>query len=116
MAMPISVTSGQPQPPGLPGLPAPAGYPAGGGRGRAGLGRLVTAIRRNRKATAGAALLLLFALIALFPGLIPHYSPTEIFFGPKCPSCYSGRPWCRAPRRRRTGSAPTWRGTTCSPR
>jgi peptide/nickel transport system permease protein len=89
MAMPISVTSGQPQPPGLPGLPTPAGYPAGGGRGRAGLGRLVTAIRRNRKATAGAALLLLFALIALFPGLIPHYSPTEIFFGPKCPSCYS---------------------------
>jgi peptide/nickel transport system permease protein len=88
MAMPISVTSGQAEPGSLPGLPGPDGYPAGG-RGRNGLGRLVTAIRRNRKATAGVVLLLLFTLIALFPGLIPHHSPTQIFLGPKCPSCYS---------------------------
>jgi peptide/nickel transport system permease protein len=87
MAMPISVVSGQPQ---QAGLPDPAGYPgAGGARGRAALTRLARAVRHNRKATVGAILLLLFTLIALFPGLVPHYSPTEIFYGPKCPTCYS---------------------------
>jgi len=85
MAVPISVSSGPPA-----GLPDPSALPAPQGAGqRAALSRLTTAIRRNRKATAGAILILLFTLIALFPGLIPHYSPTEIFYGAKCPSCYS---------------------------
>jgi peptide/nickel transport system permease protein len=84
MAMPISVASA-PQ----PGLPDPSALPlAAGARGRP-LSRLTTAIRRNRKATAGLILLLLFILIALFPSLIPHYSPTELFYGPKCATCYS---------------------------
>jgi peptide/nickel transport system permease protein len=85
MAVPISVSSGPPA-----GLPDPSALPAPqGARGRPALSRLTTAIRRNRKATAGVILLLLFTLIALFPGLIPHYNPTEIFYGAKCPSCYS---------------------------
>jgi peptide/nickel transport system permease protein len=85
MAVPISVSSGQ-----RTGLPSPSAFPAGGGvRRRAGLRRLTTAIRRNRKATAGVILLLLFTLVALFPNVIPHYNPNEIFYGPKCPSCYS---------------------------
>jgi peptide/nickel transport system permease protein len=72
------------------GLPDPSALPtAGGARGRAGAGRLTAAIRRNRKATAGVILLLIFTIIALFPSLIPHYSPTEIFYAPKCPTCYS---------------------------
>ena len=85
MAVPISVSSGPPA-----GLPDPSALPAPqGAKQRAALSRLTTAIRRNRKATAGAILLLLFILIALFPGLIPHYNPTQIFYGAKCPSCYS---------------------------
>jgi peptide/nickel transport system permease protein len=85
MAVPISVSSGPPA-----GLPDPSALPAPqGARHRAALSRLTTAIRRNRKATAGVILLVLFTLIALFPNLIPHYSPTEIFYGPKCASCYS---------------------------
>ena len=85
MAVPISVSSGPPA-----GLPDPSALPAPqGARSRPALSRLTTAIRRNRKATAGAILLLLFTLIALFPALIPHYSPTQIFYGAKCPSCYS---------------------------
>ena len=86
MGMPPSVSSA----PVSTGLPEPSALPAApGARGRTALSRLTTAIRRNRKATAGVILLLLFTLIALFPNLIPHYSPTEIFYGPKCPSCYS---------------------------
>jgi len=85
MAAPISVTSGQPA-----GLPDPSALPAAqGARGRAALSRLTAAVRHNRKATVGVILLLLFTLVALFPDLIPHYRPTEIFYGPKCPSCYS---------------------------
>jgi peptide/nickel transport system permease protein len=85
MTMPISVTTGQPT-----GLPDPSVLPTSqGARRRTALSRLTTAVRRNRKATVGAVLLLLFILVALFPNLIPHYNPTEIFYGPKCPSCYS---------------------------
>jgi peptide/nickel transport system permease protein len=85
MAMPISVSSGQ-----QTGLPDPSVLPTSqGARGRTALSRLTTAIRRNRKATVGVILLLLFTLVALFPNLIPHYNPVEIFYGPKCPSCYS---------------------------
>jgi peptide/nickel transport system permease protein len=103
MAMPISVNS-VPPPAGLPG---PSALPvAPGARGRTVLSRLATAIRRNRKATAGVILLLLFTLIALFPVLIPHYSPTEIFYAPKCPSCYSQPALVQA-----TPSSAHWLGT-----
>ena len=102
MAVPISVTGEPPI-----GLPDPSALPAApGARGRKPLSRLTTAIRRNRKATAGVILLLLFTLIALFPGLIPHYSPTEIFYAPKCPTCYSQPALVQA-----TPSSAHWLGT-----
>jgi len=102
MAVPISVSGGPPV-----GLPDPSALPAApGARGRKPLSRLTTAIRRNRKATAGVILLLLFTLIALFPGLIPHYSPTEIFYAPKCPTCYSQPALVQA-----TPSSAHWLGT-----
>jgi len=102
MAVPISV-SGEPP----AGLPDPSALPAApGARGRKPLSRLTTAIRRNRKATAGVILLLLFTVIALFPGLIPHYSPTEIFYAPKCPTCYSQPALVQA-----TPSSAHWLGT-----
>ena len=42
--------------------------------------RIWRAVRRNRKATAGALLLLFFCFLGLFPGLIAHHSPTaEIY-------------------------------------
>jgi len=100
--MPISVSTGQ-----APGLTGQADLPgAPTARGRSGLRRFTTAIRRNRKATAGVILLALFTLIALFPGLIPHYSPTEIFLGPQCPTCYSRPALVQA-----TLSAVHWLGT-----
>ena len=102
MAVPISV-SGEPP----AGLPGPSALPAAqGARGRKPLSRLTTAIRRNGKATAGVILLLLFTIIALFPGLIPHYSPTEIFYAPKCPTCYSQPALVQA-----TPSSAHWLGT-----
>ena len=102
MAVPISVSGGPPV-----GLPDPSALPAApGARGRKPLSRLTTAIRRNRKATAGVILLLLFTIIALFPGLIPHYSPTEIFYAPKCPTCYSQPALVQA-----TPSSAHWLGT-----
>ena len=45
------------------------------GSGRA-LGRIGRAVRSSRKATIGAVLLVIFILIALFPGVIAHDSPT----------------------------------------
>jgi peptide/nickel transport system permease protein len=102
MAVPISVSGRQ-----SVGLPGPSGLPAGvGERRRAGLGRLTTAIRRNRKATAGVILLLLFTLVALFPNLIPHYNPARIFYAPMCPSCYSAPALIQA-----SPSAAHWLGT-----
>ena len=43
--------------------------------------RIWRAVRRNRKATAGAILLLLFCFLGLFPGLIAHDSPTAEIYG-----------------------------------
>jgi peptide/nickel transport system permease protein len=43
--------------------------------------RIWRAVRRNRKATAGAILLLFFCFLALFPGLIAHDSPTAEIYG-----------------------------------
>ena len=41
------------------------------------LGRIGRAVRLNRKATIGSVLLAIFILIALFPGVIAHDSPTQ---------------------------------------
>jgi peptide/nickel transport system permease protein len=49
--------------------------------GRA-LARVGRAIRSNRKATAGTILLVIFILIALFPGVIAHDSPTADAYPP----------------------------------
>jgi peptide/nickel transport system permease protein len=64
--------------------PAAAGLPlAGGGgtiSGARSLRRMARAITANRKATFGAALLVLFIFIAAFPGLIAHDNPqAEIY-------------------------------------
>jgi peptide/nickel transport system permease protein len=40
------------------------------------LGRIGRAVRSNRKATSGAVLLLIFILVALFPGVIAHDNPS----------------------------------------
>lgn len=66
MAMPVS---------GVP-TETPVSQPAELGSGR-GLGRIGRAVRLNRKATIGAVLLGIFILIALFPGVIAHDSPTQ---------------------------------------
>jgi peptide/nickel transport system permease protein len=43
--------------------------------------RIWRAVRRNRKATAGAILLFLFCFLGLFPGLIAHDDPTAEIYG-----------------------------------
>jgi peptide/nickel transport system permease protein len=47
------------------------------------LGRLGRAVRSNRKATAGAILLAIFFLVALFPGVIARDNPTADAYQPK---------------------------------
>jgi peptide/nickel transport system permease protein len=46
------------------------------------LGRIGRAVRSNRKATAGTVLLVIFILVALFPGLIAHDNPSADAFAP----------------------------------
>ena len=50
---------------------------------RRALGRFGRAVRLNRKATVGGVLLLIFILIALFPGVIAHDSPTQDAYPPQ---------------------------------
>jgi peptide/nickel transport system permease protein len=76
MLRPVTPPAGAPA-----GLPEPA--PAAGlqaRRGRQGLTRLVRAVRSNRKATAGAVLLALFCLVALFPGVIARDDPSATIY------------------------------------
>jgi peptide/nickel transport system permease protein len=47
------------------------------------LARMARAIRSNRKATAGTILLVLFLLIALFPGVLAHDNPSLDAYKPK---------------------------------
>jgi peptide/nickel transport system permease protein len=47
------------------------------------LARIGRAIRSNRKATAGTVLIVLFILIALFPGVIAHESPSQDAYAPQ---------------------------------
>lgn len=53
-----------------------AAAPAGGRLSSGALRNLAQAIRGNRKATVGAALLLIFVLIAIFPGVIARDNPS----------------------------------------
>jgi peptide/nickel transport system permease protein len=46
------------------------------------LGRIGRAVRSNHKATAGAVILLIFILVALFPGLIAHDQPNADAYAP----------------------------------
>ena len=55
--------------------------PVGSQAGR----RIWQAVRRNRKATAGAVLLLFFCFLGLFPGLIAHDDPTAEVYGRSLP-------------------------------
>jgi peptide/nickel transport system permease protein len=45
---------------------------------RSALRRVTKAVRTNRKATIGVVLMAIFILVALFPGLITHQSPSAI--------------------------------------
>src|SRR5205085_10541564 len=42
--------------------------------------RLIRAVLRNRKAVAGAVILLVMAFVAAFPGLIAPYNPQATIF------------------------------------
>jgi peptide/nickel transport system permease protein len=80
MSMPISgtpVTLDQPgQPPGQAAQPArlPASH---------ALARMARAVRSNRKATVGTALLGIFILVSLFPGVIAKDSPSADAYTPR---------------------------------
>ena len=69
MAMPVSGVRHRDRAP-------PTRGPRSSGPRRA-LGRIGRAVRLNRKATVGTVLLAIFILIALFPGVIAHDSPTQ---------------------------------------
>jgi peptide/nickel transport system permease protein len=69
MAMPVSGVPAQ-----TPALQLPAGHV---------LGRVGRAVRSNRKATVGIILLTIFILIAIFPGVIAHESPTQDAYAPQ---------------------------------
>ena len=86
MSMPISgVSTTTAGAPGSAGQQPAAGGPAGRASPAAAraLARMTHAVRSNRKATAGAVLLLIFILVALFPGLIAHDSPTADAYAPR---------------------------------
>ena len=68
MAMPVSGVPTQ-----SPAAQAPAGH---------ALARIGRAVRSNRKAATGTILLLIFILVALFPGVIAHHSPTADAYPP----------------------------------
>ncbi|MGA3216034.1 MAG: ABC transporter permease [Acidimicrobiales bacterium] len=64
-------------------MPLPHGEVAGQRSGpskRRAFAKLWRALRRNRKATVGALLLLFFVVLAVFPGQIAPYNPTSINF------------------------------------
>jgi peptide/nickel transport system permease protein len=78
MSMPLSgvtTTAGQ-EPAAGPaaGQPLPATH---------GLARIGRAVRHNRKAATGAVMLALFTLVALFPGMIAHDSPSADAYAPR---------------------------------
>jgi len=81
----LGVTGGAGEP-GRPGAPvlAPAGGlppPAAGVAGARSLRRMTRAVTSNRKATAGTLLLVLFCLVAAFPGVIARDDPNAEIYG-----------------------------------
>ena len=81
MSMPISAVPATVDQPGQqPGS-------TGAGRSRApgtrALARMGQAVRSNRKATVGTALLALFVLVSLFPGVIAHDNPGADAYAPR---------------------------------
>jgi peptide/nickel transport system permease protein len=70
--MPVSATAAD------QALPGPG--PARRG-GRTALARLTRAVLSNRKATAGTVLLVIFILVALFPGVLAHDPPNAEIYG-----------------------------------
>jgi peptide/nickel transport system permease protein len=77
MSLPLSgVTTVGQEPAAGPaaGQPLPATH---------GLARIGRAVRHNRKAATGAMLLALFTLVALFPGVIAHDSPSADAYAPR---------------------------------
>ena len=58
----------------LPAAQVPAGH---------ALAHIGRAVRSNHKATTGTILLVIFILIALFPGVIAHASPTQDAYPPR---------------------------------
>jgi peptide/nickel transport system permease protein len=61
----------------------PAAGPAPVHPATQGLARIVRAVRSNRKATAGAALLAIFVLVAIFPGVLAKDSPSADAYAPR---------------------------------
>jgi peptide/nickel transport system permease protein len=80
MSMPLSGVSTTTVPAGQQAA-APAA--AGPAPATQGLARVVRAVRSSRKATVGAALLLMFTLVAIFPGVIAHDSPSADAYAPR---------------------------------
>jgi peptide/nickel transport system permease protein len=66
---------------------SPVLQPAGHGKSPAAhaLHRIIRAVRSNRKAAAGTMLLVIFTLIALFPGVIAHDNPSAEIYGRSLP-------------------------------
>jgi peptide/nickel transport system permease protein len=66
---------------------SPVLQPTGHGKSPAAhaLHRIIRAVRSNRKAAAGTMLLVIFTLIALFPGVIAHDSPSAEIYGRSLP-------------------------------
>jgi peptide/nickel transport system permease protein len=66
--------------PGGSGL-VPGGVPVGGVTGARSLRRMTRAVTSNRKATAGAVMLLFFCLVAAFPWVIARDNPQAEIYG-----------------------------------
>jgi peptide/nickel transport system permease protein len=73
--MPVSTEYG----PSTPPIVAAPGPSRGGAR--PALSRILRAVRSNRKATVGTVLLVIFILLALFPGVIAHDNPNAEIYG-----------------------------------
>jgi peptide/nickel transport system permease protein len=82
MSMPISGVSTTV---GQPGQEPATGQAAGQSAPPAthALARMARAVRSNRKATTGTALLAVFILVSLFPGVIAHDSPSADAYAPR---------------------------------
>ena len=69
----------------MPVAGVPTDTPAGQLPAGRALARVARAVRSSRKATVGTVLMAIFILIALFPGLIAHDSPTVDAYAPRLP-------------------------------